>query len=130
MLLVATLVTIPPPSEETGGGPLFPPPSSTRSFNSALVHLINTSTTPDRFDELKDSDRNLLNEFIKTSVFMKLKSTIYKGSLSTKNEDSNVSYLVRKYRDYFFAQSVVLKSSGKDKAGEVFANCYFFKKVN
>ncbi|MFN8845708.1 MAG: hypothetical protein ACK5W9_02535 [Bdellovibrionales bacterium] len=44
-------------------------------------------------------------------------------------EKSNLKYTVRKYQDYFLAQTIILKDTDSNKAGDIYASCYYFKKV-
>ncbi|MFN9065853.1 MAG: hypothetical protein ACK5V3_01385, partial [Bdellovibrionales bacterium] len=61
--------------------------------------------------------------------FKALVTSVENGSLVSSLEKSNLKYTVRKYQDYFLAQTIILKDTDSNKAGDIYASCYYFKKV-
>lgn len=106
-------------------GPLFPPQPV---FLMALVGSFENPAT--RFDNITSSDRILVEQFVQSSEFRGLRATPISGSMVSHNDTGNLSFVVRKYQNYFLAQAVAIRDSDNTKAGEIYSSCYFFNKVN
>lgn len=130
-LLVATNVTKLPP-DSTGNGPLFPAPAPTTTFNMAVIsHYNGQGAEAERYDNLSVSDRADVENFVKSDAdFQNMAARIENGSLASDNTTGNLRFVLRRYSNYFVVENVIIGNDGVNVAGDVFAACYFFKKVN
>jgi hypothetical protein len=116
-------------SESVGddNGPQFPPKVTLTKRMALVGHIYNS---PAFFDEMTEEKKQSIRDFETSGEFKNLVATSIDGSWNTDNVDGNLRYTLRKNGDYFYGPATLLKDSGENKAGSVFAACYFFKKVN
>lgn len=120
----ALLVSV---SENGGGGdgPLFPP----HSINKVFPVISDQGFRADRFDELT-SDIVSEVQSIVTQGSHEIEEVVFNpDSLYSKNDLGNLGFHIRKSQEYLLLKSSVLRDGGAYKAGDVFAYCYYFKKV-
>lgn len=131
-LLVMALVTTQEGSNNDG--PLFPP----TQFNEYKLSLLgNGSQIPDYYDTL-DSNPALqmeIQRLVDTDIRTNTSTAIISdNALQSTYLNGNLKFRVRQggvnsSGDYLFAQAVILNSTDNQVAGEVYQNCYYFKKV-
>ena len=51
------------------------------------------------------------------------------GSLSSRYDEGNLKYSIRKYQDYFIGQATLLRNDENGRAGDVHYNCHAFEQV-
>jgi hypothetical protein len=95
-----------------------------------MAFIGNAAAAPAYWDELDDAKRQQLRDFESSSEFKNYLAIPAEGNLYTDNVEGNLRYNLKKNGDYFYGPATLLKDSGNRKAGNVFAGCYFFKKVN
>lgn len=115
-------------SELIGGsqGPLYPPREAYK-----IIHLVWTGKSADVYDEpsreIIDSVAGLLSNGGLTGVSEAVET---QGSLASSNTPGNLEWRIRKNGPYFFEESIILRTNNDYKAGEIFAACYYFKKIH
>lgn len=113
------------PSRNENNGPLFP---VTPSFNMGILGSLDTQA--DTFDILSPALRLEIDRLHQSPDFKSLVTSVLDGSLTSIYNNGNLKYVVRKYQNYFLAKTVALRSDQSSHAGDVYASCYYFKKVD
>jgi len=109
------------------GGPALPPKTLNRS------HIVGNKSKPAEFfdsEENLEKSRSNIEGYITKYFSTKFGELIVHGdSLFAEIDSSNIRYEYRISGDYFVVKATLLKDNGNMKTGDLFAYCYFFKKM-
>lgn len=105
-------------------GPLFPPE---RLLKLMVIH--SPSKSADDMDSLKKTNRET-NQVIKRDIDSMSAAEVVDDAWRSVYEAGNLTYNIRiSGQGYFVGKMVVNKDVGSRKAGDVYAYCYYFKKI-
>jgi hypothetical protein len=107
-------------------GPLFPH-AMMNEYNMMVFEVPGASA--DYVDFPSKGLIKSLEEDLNSARFNQFKATSTENSIVSKNEPSNALMSVRKYENYLLAQVATLQSNSDSAAGDVFSNCYYFKRL-
>jgi hypothetical protein len=114
--------------EISGGnsGPLFP---GEKQFKIAqLTYLWGEA---DYFDNMTDEFKTTVSTYITEDENAFSPASLREdASMTSECSECNLNYQIKKSGDFFVAKDVVITANENHGAGQVYAMCYFFKKVN
>lgn len=127
-VLVARMLEL-PPQDNTNNGPLFPGPTPKTVMNIGLIVSNGVSVPADFYDTLTPETSQQVEDVLQTADFQSIVARMDAKSIISTYDRGNLEFSLRKFNNYVFLKAAVLRDDRDHKAGNIYASCYFFKKI-
>jgi hypothetical protein len=108
-------------------GPMFPHTLIKHEYNMMVFEV---PAAPANFVDFSNNGlTESLEGYTLSPQYNQFKAEHHEKSIVSKNEPGNALMSVRKHDRYLLAQVANLHSDSNYIAGDVFSNCYYFKKI-